>query len=654
MKAVENVKNVVKRILTDRCDRRYGRIYSHALKYTDYGVSIVRWENLVENAGNGTSVRGQGAKLYVFSYNWGKPVDLRRVLADCGQHTEGVLFLDDRCTLGEHAMEALAHSLAADGVCLVYGDEDVLAENGHRHSPWLKPDWSPDLLLDQFYVGGLFGVRRELLAELLQERVSAGEECSQEIPALFYDLALLAGGYRKAGKSIFHCRQVLCHHSRPEDYEDYQNCKNDSFRKGEKRPGREEISIVIPSKDHPQVLERNLLSLERTVGINQPCLQIVVVDNGSSPENREKIRALLDGLRDRTGWQAEYLYEPMPFDFSAMCNLGADRAKGRLLLFLNDDVEAIEPGWLEQMAGKAVLPHVGAVGAKLLYPDSDRIQHAGIINLEMGPVHKLQFLSDHQVYDFGRNRCNVNVMAVTGACLMVEREKFLEEGGFSKQLPVAFNDVDLCFTLCEQGYYNVVMNGLSLWHHESLSRGEDESREKLARLERERAKLYERHPGLQGKDPYYHPLLNHKDLDTRIFPAPWEHMTGEPPALSVGSLISLKDARQMDNLVLRVERLSESLCSGYAFMIGDDNACYDMQMLWKGQDGSLYGARFPGKLRQDLVRNMPDQKNVGLCGFEFCPLGLSAGTYQIGILARNRVSGVRYVNWSNRFLTVDR
>ena len=168
----------------------------------------------------------------------------------------------------------------------------------------------------------------------------------------------------------------------------------------------------------------------------------------------------------------------MEFNFSKMCNLGAKAATGEYVLFLNDDIEAIDDVWLDAMLSHAQKKHVGAVGAKLYYPDSNTIQHAGITNLRLGPVHKMQFLQDVRPYYDGRNIFDCNVIAVTGACLMVRKTVFEECGGFSEDLAVAFNDVELCFRLYEAGYYNVQCNSAVLYHHESLSRGNDESKEK--------------------------------------------------------------------------------------------------------------------------------------------------------------------------------
>ena len=136
-------------------------------------------------------------------------------------------------------------------------------------------------------------------------------------------------------------------------------------------------------------------------------------------------------------------------------------------------MEIIQSDWLIRLVLKAVLPRAGAVGAKLLYPDSATIQHAGITNLRVGPAHKLQFLSDDEEHYYGRNRGVHNMIGATGACLMMRKKVFEEAGGFFEGLAVAFNDVDLCYTIYENGYYNIERNDVVLYHHESLSRGKE-------------------------------------------------------------------------------------------------------------------------------------------------------------------------------------
>lgn len=194
-----------------------------------------------------------------------------------------------------------------------------------------------------------------------------------------------------------------------------------------------------------------------------------MVDNGSNDYNRAKAELLVKAHNELGS--ARYHYEPMDFNFSRMCNIGASMADGDFLLFLNDDIEIRKSGWLERMTDKVRLPYVGAVGMKLLYPNSDIIQHAGVMNVRVGPYHKLQYCHNDEEHYFGFNKGVRNVLAVTGACLMVRRNVFEEVGGFdAEHFAVAFNDIDLCYKIYEKGYYNVVLNNIYLYHHESLSR----------------------------------------------------------------------------------------------------------------------------------------------------------------------------------------
>ena len=225
------------------------------------------------------------------------------------------------------------------------------------------------------------------------------------------------------------------------------------------------VSVIIPSKDNVKVYERCIQTLyEKTAYKN---FEVIHVDNGSSEENKRGYENIA-----RT-YGVQYHYQPMNFNFSAMCNIGAKQAKGSYLLFLNDDIEIIKGDWLERMLGQAMQQHVGAVGAKLLYPGIGNIQHTGVINLSQGPVHCFANMPDDVIYDFCRNKLDFNYSAVTGACLLLSREKFDAVGGFEEELPVAYNDVDLCFKLTEQGYFNVLRNDAVLYHHESVSRGYD-------------------------------------------------------------------------------------------------------------------------------------------------------------------------------------
>ena len=472
-----------------------------------------------------------------------------------------------------------------------------------------------------------------------------------------------AGGFTKGCQSIAHINGILFH--RKTDWftgETNSSMTREKTAGGQtdcrdaKKQGMPYISVIIPSKDNAVVLKKCLDTLKKTAA--DISYEVLLVDNGSGEAVKKKIEEMTADAPDIL-----YIYEPMEFNFSKMCNLGAERAKGSLLLFLNDDIEATHTGWLSDMAKLAERPHVGAVGCKLLYPDTDKIQHAGITNLPMGPVHKLQFLRDNKCYYDNRNRGIRNVSAVTAACLMVRREVFEEAGGFCESMQVAFNDVDFCFTLLEKGYYNAVCNHIHLLHHESMSRGADESEEKLKRLHRERTMLYDRHPGLNGKDPFYHDWLNRTGLDTRIQPAYRsgreiaDVQAAKEVAKESNEAYVLKNARKDRCLLVRIEAADASHISGYGVVLGSDNACFNGKLLLerKGRQPAVYELDFTEQYRQDLQENMPDQKNVALCGFHVnIAEPLPEGEYRIGMLATDKISGSSLMNYSNRTFIVAR
>ncbi len=452
-------------------------------------------------------------------------------------------------------------------------------------------------------------------------------------------------------------------------------------------PEKNVVSVIVPSKDNPDVLFHCLDSLFQKTCSEYP-FEIILVDNGSGEENRKRISDRVSRLNEE--WTGEgknisfmgctYLYHPMTFNFSGMCNLGAAKAQGSLLLFLNDDMEIIQPDWMDLMAGKAVLPYAGAVGAKLLYPDSDIIQHAGITNLRVGPAHKLQFLHDAEDHYFGMNRGVHNMMAVTGACLMISRKVFEEAGGFCQELAVAFNDVDLCYTIHEMGYYNIERNDVVLFHHESLSRGKDgDSPEKQQRLLRERDILYDRHDDLYGKDPYYNPGLVTDMLQTEYLPAYHYQVTLDMPwSEPVPFGEKVRRAREDKCLVVgmecamdiykwrygglpkkgRIKGRPEDMgyyFQGYSFIIGSDNACYKKTLLLKNRDSEkIFSLSVENRYRKDIKDNLKDQVNVELTGFVArMQWGkIPEGVYQLGMLAEDKCSTQKLVNWSNWVLEV--
>lgn len=419
------------------------------------------------------------------------------------------------------------------------------------------------------------------------------------------------------------------------------------------------VSVVIPSKDHPDVLRRCLESFRAKTDYRY--YEWIVVDNGSSDDNRAK----LESLQKEYGFV--YIYEKMDFNFSKMCNMGVKKANGDLILLLNDDVEIIEHSWLRRLAGQALQPHVGAVGAKLWYAGTQKIQHAGITNMDIGPSHKLITFEDDKDYYYGRNRVTYDMIGVTAACLMVSRKKYEQVGGLDETMAVAYNDVDFCFKLIEAGYYNVQRNDAVLYHHESLSRGLDEEDDgKWGRLLTEKENLYAKHPQMKGKDTFYHRALidNASDYACNYkFPYEEHLLTTKPEPYEAGQTKGFHTNR----LRLTVDRAEIQhkihadepdilWIMGWCYVPGANNACYNKSVLLvrtdkgNGEDSSNdYAATPYDWYRKDVEAILPAEENIGLAGFVLRLLrdDLPAGTYRIGMLCTG-VQGDQQLAWSDK------
>lgn len=417
-------------------------------------------------------------------------------------------------------------------------------------------------------------------------------------------------------------------------------------------PPHHAVSVVIPSKDHPEVLERCLKSFREKTDYRY--YEWIVVDNGSNAENR----ARMESLRKKYGFT--YLYEQMPFNFSKMCNLGAAQAGGDLILLLNDDVEIIEQSWLRRMAGQAMQPHVGAVGAKLWYAGTQNIQHVGITNMQIGPSHKLVTYADDRDYYYGHNRITYDMAGVTGACLMVDRRKYEEVGGLDETMAVAYNDVDFCFKLLEAGYYNVQRNDVVLYHHESLSRGlDEEDGDKWERLLAEKEKLYAKHPQMNGQDPFYHRALidnasdygcNYKfPYEEQLFTAETEPLRDEWIKKAEKNRLRLTVDRAEIQHKIHADEPDILQIMGWCYVAGADNACYDKCVLLRRADGRTYTAVPADWHRRDVEEILPMERHVGLAGFALRVLrsGLETGTYRVGMLCTGGQSE-RYLAWSDK------
>lgn len=444
---------------------------------------------------------------------------------------EFVVLLDHDDELTPDCLYELALCINAEDPDYIYSDEDKIDANGCYTEPHFKPDWSPDTMMSTMFVCHVSCIRRTLLEQVgglrseydgcqdwdLILRVTESTSRIAHIPKVLYHWRIIPGSVaadidakpyvKDASKRVReHALERRGLNGTVEPVAEVPGY----FRVNYAVQGEPLISIIIPSRDNHLVLKQCLDSiLEKT---RYRHFEIIVLDNGSVNAGT---RAYLNEIEQHH--QVSVIGHDAPFNFSELNNLGVAAAKGELLLFLNDDTEVISGDWLERMAGYAQLPHVGAVGARLLYPQTGTIQHAGVVNLELGPHHAFLHHDPAAPAYFMRNLLEYNWLAVTGACLMVERAKFERVGGFDELFPVAYNDVDLCFSLHAAGYYQVNCQAAVLLHHESLSRGHDHlDEQKRQRLEREKQRLFIKHPQYFQHDPFHNPNLHPNSINFEL------------------------------------------------------------------------------------------------------------------------------------------
>ncbi|MEK4513005.1 glycosyltransferase family 2 protein [Paenibacillus sp. FSL K6-2524] len=406
---------------------------------------------------------------------------------------------------------------------VIYSDEDKISIEGERFSPFFKPDWAPDLLMSQMYICHLTLYRKALVDQLGGFRT--GYEGSQD-----FDLMLRAS---ELTNKIYHIPKVLYHwrsipnstatNTKSKDYTHVAGIKalEDAIeRRGGNAfvesiedhsniyltrylpVGNPKVSIIIPTRNMVSVLQKCLESIFKKTSYEN--FEIIIVDNNSDDpatfeayhywEEREKSRIKVFSLN-------------IPFNYSKLNNFGVTKAEGELLLLLNNDIEVISENWLTEMVGQAIRSEIGAVGACLYYPDGS-LQHGGVV-LGLGGVagHSHKHFSAESPGYFRRLKVVSNYTAVTAACLMIRKEIFIEVGGFEEELQVAFNDVDFCLKVWSEGYNNVWLPQVKLYHHESKSRGYEDTPEKQERFKKEIEWIKRRWERVLNNDPAYNPNL---------------------------------------------------------------------------------------------------------------------------------------------------
>lgn len=531
----------------------------------------------------------------------------------------------------------------------VYGDEDSIDKNKVRYNPYWKPDWSPTEYENAFYIYGVFAIRKSVLRE---EDFLRSDSWLKNVMHLCDSVIKRCNGFEKRYHNhlrIGHLPQILFHRS--------NHTKRTPFAKVDslwcEKTENPLVSVVILSKDNYSLLRSNI----ETIWANEPtsCYEIIVVDNGSEEETRE----LTDAFCKKNG--IRYIYEKTEFNFSYLCNKGANEAKGEFLLFMNDDVEASSENFMCKMLMEAQKAYVGAVGCKLLYPGTTKIQHAGIVNLPLGPIHKLQYEKDKDSLYFGRNKKKINCIAVTAACLMIEKRKFEEVGGFPTELAVAYNDVALGFALEKAGYYNVCLNDMALYHHESLSRGNDTSKEKMQRLLLEQKKLYEMYPEFLGYDPYYSVRFARDIANTRmemkLVSDEEEWVENIQPTVLKKKYTIVENPAVIDSIEWILEENNGIMFSGWALVNGLDNATFQKE-LWlipMDETKTAYKVKLNRRLRQDVADNVEGQKHVELSGYcvKINKTELEKGEYAICVVLKERLSKLKLMKMTNRSIWIE-
>lgn len=590
--------------------------------------------------------------------------------------------------LAKTYMTQLEHAFLNEQTMLVYGDEDSISDGG-RIAPFFKPDFSPDTLMSFLYIGNVVAVRTELL-----QKITAEMSFTEKGIVNYYDM-LLRVTEKITRNQIIHLNTILFHKFLDKNasepvvlkYDtkisgtdaDFDTIKTEAGKRRqqqisfmEDRFGNHQvcyqvsstedaplISVVIPSRDQPELLRNCIQSLyTQNPDVS---FEIIVIDNGSMGANRVAMANLRETLSFR------YFYEPGDFDFSRMSNSGARKAKGEYVLFLNDDTRWITHNGLALLAGQCSLSHVGSVGAKLLYEDELTIQHVGVVNVSTGPSHKLIGQSDDFSYYYGRNVLTYDVTAVTAACLMIRKKLFDEIQGFDTDFEVSYNDVDLCFRLLENGYYNVIRNDVSLIHYESASRGKDTIQpENWNRLLTERSFLFHKHPNMLSKDEFYSCNLTQsmsdfecrdlqKEQDIPVLPEKIKENRKVivPDTEDLNIYIDLAGYNTQKDLM---NSQKEYLIEGWYYVRGRDNALYQPTLLLEDRQGTIYKCKVQRFFREDVIQTFQMEQHIELSGFRtiFAADALPEETYTIGIQITDVPLKAQVKHMTNQQLTIKR
>lgn len=447
-----------------------------------------------------------------------------------------IAFLDHDDLLSLDALLLIARTIKKNKkASLIYSDEDKVSSDGNKfHSPYFKPDWNYDLLLSLNYICHLLVIRKELILKV-------GGLSSLHNGAQDHDLILKCIEKLKPS-SIYHIDKVLYHwrahelstatsiNTKSYATEAGVRAIQDHYRRmrinakvkaldfgyrthyelPKKKP---RVTLIIPTRNKVNILRVCISSiLEKTT---YPNYDIIIIDNNSDCD--ETLR-YLNYIRT-THKNIKVIPYKKEFNYSAINNFAVKQTKSEIVGFVNNDIEVITLNWMEEMVQHIVRPDVGCVGAKLYYPN-DTIQHAGVI-IGLGGVagHSHKYFPRNDYGYFGRLKLVSEFSAVTAACLFIKRDLFLKAKGFDeKNLPVAFNDIDLNLKVNALNYKNIWTPFAELYHHESASRGTEDNKAKRKRALKEIRYMKKKWHKVIGHDPSYNAnlTLDHENFNLRL------------------------------------------------------------------------------------------------------------------------------------------
>ena len=446
-----------------------------------------------------------------------------------------VALMDHDDLLPEHALFWVMHAINEHPeAMMIYSDEDKVDVAGNRHDPYFKCDWNPDLFYSHNMFSHLGVYKTELLRTVngFREGLEGSQDydlalrCIEQIdlsqivhiPRILYHWRVVAGSTALDASekpyAMIAGERAINEHLQRRGVNANCTLLDWGYRVKYELDEEPLVSIVIPTRDHVDILKACLNSVYGNTSYGN--YEIIIVDNGSQDP------AALGYLEElQTNRKVSVIRDDSEFNYSRLNNLAVDVAKGEIIALMNNDVVVDTPDWMTEMVSHASRPEVGAVGCRLVYPDNT-LQHAGIV-LGLGGLaaYSHRCIPRSSPGYFGRAMLIQSMSAVTAACLFVRKSVYQEVGGLDEEnLAVAYNDVDFCLKLKEAGYRNIFTPYAELIHHESKSRGPEDTPEKQARADREFAYMRNRWGKILDADPAYNPNLTLDREDFSIAPIP--------------------------------------------------------------------------------------------------------------------------------------